>query len=392
MRDKLYRFAGVACIFASELFEVIMLAAAKLLQERSQDEDGINVVQVSIVEMCVHNLWPSLTCKRFSLYALQALSCSVPFICGTQRRLIVSGGLPNYASLWFPEALSVSLEFFVSTVRFRHNLPPELNSIDKSVTDSAEFLSLAEAQTLAYITPIFAAIFSAITLRIPWTKPQMFGGLCSMIGVLTITRPRSLLIFFDSKTAPNFQREFSSVGTSYSRPLAIIAGIGAAIFAAMVCTIIRAIGNRCHPLISVNYLAMVGSISTAGIMSFNPSTACTMPRKADDWILLSIVAVSGFFLQFLLTKGLQLDRSNNVISAMYLSIILALGLDWLFWKKSPDLTSALGGALVLVSVYWVIFQNTRSAHDTQYDCESDGSGSKTPTTHDVIISLEVLDV
>jgi drug/metabolite transporter (DMT)-like permease len=66
--------------------------------------------------------------------------------------------------------------------------------------------------------------------------------------------------------------------------------------------------------------------------------------------------VLGFILQFLLTAGLQLDRSSKATSMLYTQILLALLFDWSIWGVLPGSWSLIGSAIVIASTLWSALQ------------------------------------
>ena len=70
-------------------------------------------------------------------------------------------------------------------------------------------------------------------------------------------------------------------------------------------------------------------------------------------MLLSFLGISGFLLQFLLTAGLQADRSSRATNMMYSQMLFALVLEKLVWGSIPGLMSVIGGLLILGSTVFV---------------------------------------
>ena len=76
-------------------------------------------------------------------------------------------------------------------------------------------------------------------------------------------------------------------------------------------------------------------------------------------ILLLLLGVLGFVLQFLLTAGLQLDKSSKATSMLYTQVIFALTFDWIIWGVLPGSLSILGGSIVIASTLWAALQKTQ---------------------------------
>lgn len=115
---------------------------------------------------------------------------------------------------------------------------------------------------------------------------------------------------------------------------------------------IRVIGTRAHALISVNYFAVLGTVGSAGALLVVPGMSFTMPHGVREWVLVVLLGVLGFALQFLLTAGLQLDRSSKATSMLYTQVLFALSFDFAIWGVLPGGWSLFGGAIVIASTLW----------------------------------------
>jgi drug/metabolite transporter (DMT)-like permease len=121
-------------------------------------------------------------------------------------------------------------------------------------------------------------------------------------------------------------------------------------------TMIRVIGDRAHALMSVNYFAIVSTLGSAAILLITPGIGFIKPQGVHEWALLTLLGVLGFILQFLLTAGLQLDKSSKATSMLYTQILLALLFDWTIWGVLPDSWSLVGGTIVIASTLWSALQ------------------------------------
>ena len=143
------------------------------------------------------------------------------------------------------------------------------------------------------------------------------------------------------------------------RLFAIAVSLLGVVFASSAYTMIRVIGDRAHALISVNYFAVISTVGSAAILLFTPGIGFSMPANARDWVLLSILGVLGFVLQFLLTAGLQMDKSSKATSMMYSQIVFALLFDWGIWGTVPSTYGIIGGCMVMVSTLWAALHKTQ---------------------------------
>jgi drug/metabolite transporter (DMT)-like permease len=125
-------------------------------------------------------------------------------------------------------------------------------------------------------------------------------------------------------------------------------------------TMIRIIGDRAHALISVNYFAIVSTVGSTVILLLTPNMGFQRPQGVREWILLTSLGVLGFILQFLLTAGLQLDKSSKATSMMYSQVLFALLFDWGIWGLLPGTWSIVGGLIVMASTLWSALQKPQN--------------------------------
>jgi drug/metabolite transporter (DMT)-like permease len=112
---------------------------------------------------------------------------------------------------------------------------------------------------------------------------------------------------------------------------------------------------------SVNYFAFVGTVGSIIALLVIPGIGFKMPDGPREWILLFLLGSFGFGLQFLLTAGLQLDRTSKATSMLYTQVLFALSFDWVIWGVLPDGLSFLGSAVVIASTLWSALQKTHPA-------------------------------
>jgi drug/metabolite transporter (DMT)-like permease len=149
--------------------------------------------------------------------------------------------------------------------------------------------------------------------------------------------------------------------TPTQRLIAIFVSLLGVLGASGAYTTIRIIGNRAHALMSVNYFAFVGTVGSIIALLVIPGIGFKMPDGPREWILLFLLGSFGFGLQFLLTAGLQLDRTSKATSMLYTQVLFALSFDWVIWGVLPDGLSFLGSAVVIASTLWSALQKTHPA-------------------------------
>ncbi len=150
------------------------------------------------------------------------------------------------------------------------------------------------------------------------------------------------------------QKPSADTITSAQRMSAITLGLVGVCGAAVAFVSIRWIGNRAHSLVSVNYLSVLSTMVSAICLLFVPGTKFQLPADSLEWAYLLSLGVCGFIMQFLITKGLQNDKSGSRATNMvYTQLIFALAFDYIFLGKTPALFSIVGGILILGSVLFM---------------------------------------
>lgn len=246
---------------------------------------------------------------------------------------------------------------------------------------SVHYLPLAESTVFRFLIPLTTAWSCHIFLGQPFTRTHLVAGLVAMLGVVIIAHPESIFgkvddtIEADAAAAAALKGDLDEV-TPGQRMLAIAVCLTGVLGATGAYTCIRHVGDRAHALMSVNYFAFLATAGSAVMLlaGAGGSGGFVRPRDAREWALLLTMGVFGFALQFLLTKGLQLDKSPKATSMLYSQVVFALLLDWLVWGVLPGGWSLVGGAVVVASTLWSALQNSSSTKHTATAVDKKGKG------------------
>lgn len=233
------------------------------------------------------------------------------------------------------------------------------------MVDSLSYLPLPDAVVITFLVPTVLSFACSIipSLKEPFTTQEKIGGLISLIGVILIARPTFI---FHSGTPHNTVVSITPTEPPYVSPhqrtLAVAMALVGVLGAAGAYTTIRVIGQRAHPLISVNYFAALTTVcSLIGLLTIPSVGGILFPHGPLEWGLLISIGVSGFLLQFLLTKGLQLEKAGRAGSLVYTQMIWAVLFEWLVWGNIVSGLSLIGAALILSGAGWVNWQKWRGA-------------------------------
>ncbi|KAI4833653.1 hypothetical protein E4T44_09304 [Aureobasidium sp. EXF-8845] len=225
---------------------------------------------------------------------------------------------------------------------------------------SVHYLPLAEATVFRFLVPIITAWACSIFLGQVFSRTEFLAGVIALLGVVIIAHPAAIFgKVVDDIELPHQPNKIDEVSAG-QRLLAIFVSVIGVLGASAAYTLIRVIGSRAHALISVNYFALTSTFGSAGALLILPGMKFVMPHGAREWLLLSLLGVLGFVLQFLLTAGLQLDRTSKATSMLYTGILFALAFDWAIWGVFPGLWSCIGGAVVIASTLWSALQKSKS--------------------------------
>ncbi|KAI1873354.1 hypothetical protein JX265_004976 [Neoarthrinium moseri] len=237
---------------------------------------------------------------------------------------------------------------------------------------SIVYLPLAEATVISFLAPNVAGYLCRILLKEPFTRKEQIASYIALGGVILITRPVSL--FTSAPDAPSTGIETAANGTASTtagtgmdyvpttaqRLSGIGMGLLGVVGAAITITVLRTIGPRAHPLISVNYFSTFCSGVSLLAMALGPPLDYDQPRlrfalpaSPRQCLLLAAVGVCGFATQFLLTAGLARERSNRATGMIYTAVLFAAAFDRLVFGQSMGWLSVAGCGLVVGSALWV---------------------------------------
>ncbi|KAF8539907.1 hypothetical protein BDD12DRAFT_835911 [Trichophaea hybrida] len=220
---------------------------------------------------------------------------------------------------------------------------------------SLTYLDLADATVVTFLAPIVATWACSLipSLKEPFTKHEFFAGVTSLSGVVLIVRPGSLFFHAEEEDIEVEQQGGEKV-TPHQRLVAVLIALVGVLGTASTLTIIRVIGKRAHPLISVNYFSSwCAAVSLVSLTTIPSVGGIIWPRSAYQWALLCGICVSGFVMQFCLTRGLQLEKTGRGTNMIYSSMIFALFWEKMVWGTTPGWLSIMGSALILSSAVYV---------------------------------------
>ncbi|KAL8775674.1 MAG: hypothetical protein Q9209_000170 [Squamulea sp. 1 TL-2023] len=248
------------------------------------------------------------------------------------------------------------------------NVTTRLLETSDSPLNTFQYLPLAEATVITFLAPIVACWACSVLIHELFTGVEQIAGLVSLLGVILIARPTSFFSLNVGETplasaagdaipatnaTTNPQLVSADHVTSIQRLIAIGVALIGVLGAACAYTTIRMIGQRAHPLISVNYFAAWTTFVAATVLLFAPGMDFQLPSGLRQWSLLVFLGVCGFVMQVLLTAGLSYEKSSRATNMVYTNMLFALAFDKLVFDTTMGTLSILGSSLILGSALYI---------------------------------------
>lgn len=234
---------------------------------------------------------------------------------------------------------------------------------------SLAYLPLGEATVITFLAPIVACWACSILMHQPFTRKEQVAGFVSLLGVVLIARPTSYFSVHTGDTPiaslnTNVTAAASVDGvdkvTSAQRLTAIGVALIGVLGAACAYTTIRWIGQRAHPLISVNYFAAWTTFVATMVLLLVPGMDFKLPSGLRQWAYLIFLGLCGFIMQVMLTTGLSYEKSSRATNMIYTQMLFALAFDKLVFDSTPNVLSIVGSAFILGSALCVAIQQDPS--------------------------------
>lgn len=245
---------------------------------------------------------------------------------------------------------------------------------------------MSDATVITFLAPIVACWACSVLIHEPFTRKEQVAGVISLLGVVLIARPTSLIPTHSDPTPVGSGAADGPPPTNATKPADLqglanvtsaqrLSAVGVALVgvlgAACAYTTIRWIGRRAHPLISVNYFAAWSTIVSIVALLAIPSIGFRLPASIRQWLYLIFLGVCGFVMQFLLTAGLQYEKSSRATNMVYTQMLFALAFDKLVWDTTPGFLSILGSSLILGSALYIAVLNNKAKEQKGRDGRGD---------------------
>lgn len=190
-----------------------------------------------------------------------------------------------------------------------------------------DLLPLAEATTILFTAPIFAALSAAVLLHEKIGFKHLIGIVAGIIGVVIISRPGS--------------GSLSLIG--------IGVGVAGAMALGMVATMLRILASRDSPT-ATTFLFCVVSAAVFGL--------CYLFSEPDFdsriIVLMAACSVFGTIGQLLNVYSFKFGSVPDLVSVDFTQIIWTILLSYLVWSIIPHQATWIGAAIIVLGSVLVI--------------------------------------
>ena len=228
-------------------------------------------------------------------------------------------------------SLSITYFFFNKNLKWPNNIKIQLiRSLFLFLSTILFFyaisvISLAEALTLAFVSPMIVTLLSAIILKEQVGLRRWSAVVIGFIGVLFVVRPG-----------------FNEIN------LATITALGCGICYAFYIISTRKLSNQDNPLLTLIFTGLSGSIVISLIVPFYWSWL-----TITQLILLISLALIGTLAHFLLILSLNYAEASKLAPLTYSEIIMNVIIGYYFFGDFPDQWIWLGLIIIVLSGVYI---------------------------------------
>jgi drug/metabolite transporter (DMT)-like permease len=228
-------------------------------------------------------------------------------------------------------SLSITFFFFNNNLKWPNNIKIQLiRSLFLFLSTILFFyaisvISLAEALTLAFVSPMIVTLLSAIILKEQVGIRRWSAVIIGFTGVLCVVRPG-----------------FNEIN------LATITALGCGICYAFYIISTRKLSNQDNPLLTLIFTGLSGSIVISLIVPFYWSSL-----TITQLILLISLALIGTLAHFLLILSLNYAEASKLAPLTYSEIVMNVIIGYYFFGDFPDQWIWLGLIIIVSSGVYI---------------------------------------
>lgn len=194
-------------------------------------------------------------------------------------------------------------------------------------------IKLSEAILLKSTSPIMLSLMAWLVLREKMPSLAWVAIFLAFFGVAITADLRTLNVEFQ---------------------LGFVAGIAAAMLAALAKVMVRRLGRTEPGEVIIFYFAVCGTLFTLPFVILQ-----WQPISVEQWGFLLLIALLASFGQLFITKAYTVAKAGSVAIFTYLAMPIAAGLGWLIWDEQVDLPLIFGSAIVIAAGVLSFYANHR---------------------------------
>ena len=226
---------------------------------------------------------------------------------------------------------------------------------------TVSFMPVPDALCIIFARPVVTILLSAVFLGERLNFFKCFSGFLLLTGVVLVCQPPFLFGQMDSDSRSSLYY------------------VGAYLALTACCTngLMDVIIAKCEGVsttVLVNWSAITGLVIAIIYSQFDPRScllsADIVTINLSDWGVLLGLAVSGIMASTTMTQALKLISPGIVASLSTLELPLAFTVQALISGHMPDLTSAMGGVLILSGVLLLGVQERLHRFTKELCCRS----------------------
>ncbi|ODV98564.1 hypothetical protein PACTADRAFT_48298 [Pachysolen tannophilus NRRL Y-2460] len=232
---------------------------------------------------------------------------------------------------------------------------------------SLQYISLSTSTVINFLAPVVTVWAACVYLGERYTLYEAFGGLCSIVGMTLVIRPSFLFphsIITTNTTTMDTNIEGKNQvesNDSHKRFIGIVASFCGVLSNSLNSILQRSIGDKCHPIISVQYFSTFSAIfSTIALCIAASSTKFSMTpfqmmTTLRQWLLFIGIGFAGFSVQFCWSWAISKEEAGRLVLLTYFQIAYSIFWEFVIWGYLPSLLTWLGFLIIIASALLIIY-------------------------------------